>query len=137
MNDTILRERLLAAVGGVFAILALLLAAIGIFGLLNYSVRRRTRDLGVRAALGAQRGELVALVVRETAAMIIGGLAAGVAISLAAMKFFESLLFGVRPAEPSVVMTAIILFLVTSLIAAALPARRAASIDPLIALRSE
>lgn len=134
---TLLRERLLAGIGGVFALLGLLLAAIGLFGLLNYSVTRRTREIGIRAALGARPTALVFLVLKDVFATIGGGLAAGLAGSFAAMTMVRSLLFGIRPLDPLVIATAATIFLAAALIAGGLPARRAATIDPMIALRQE
>jgi hypothetical protein len=137
IGDTLLREKLLAGIGGVFAFLGLLLAAIGLFGLLNYSVTRRTKEIGIRAALGARAPSLVFLVLKDLVALIAGGLAAGLVCSLVLMTFVRSLLFGVRPVEPLVMITGVIVFLAATLIAGGLPASRAAAIEPMIALRHE
>jgi predicted permease len=135
--ETLLRERLLAAVGMAFAFLGLLLAAIGLFGLLNYSVTRRTKEIGIRAALGARSLSLIVLVFKDLLVPAVAGLAAGLACSLALMTYVRSLLFGVRPVDPAVTMTAAAVFLFVALIAGGIPARRAAAIDPMIALRHE
>ncbi len=137
MGNTILREKLLAGIGGVFAVLGLLLAAIGLFGLLNYSVARRTKEIGIRAALGARRGEIVMLVAKDLFALVGAGLIVGLALSLAVMNVFQSMLFGVHPADPLVLGTAAAIFLTTAFIAGLWPARRAAGIDPMVALRHE
>ncbi|MEO8025002.1 MAG: ABC transporter permease [Bryobacteraceae bacterium] len=137
VGNTILKEKLLAGIGGTFAALGLLLAAIGLFGLLNYSVARRTKEIGIRAALGANRGEIVALVWRDLLAMVGGGLAAGLAGSIAVMTVLQSLLFGIRPADPVVLATASAVFLVAVILAGTIPATRAASVDPMVALRHE
>jgi predicted permease len=137
VGNTILREKLLADIGGTFAFLGLVLAAIGLFGVLNYSVARRTREIGIRAALGAQRAELVMLVGRDLLAMIGGGLIAGLIGSLALLVTLKSLLFGLKAVDPMVLLTAVALFFVAGLIAAGFPAGRAASVDPVIALRQE
>ncbi len=121
IGDTLLRERLLAGIGGVFAFLGLLLAAIGLFGLLNYSVTRRTKELGIRAALGARPPSLVVLVLKDLLVLIAGGLAAGVACSFALMSFVRSLLFGVRPVDPLVMITGAGVFLAAALIAGDFP----------------
>jgi predicted permease len=134
---TLLREKLLAGIGGAFAFLGLLLAAIGLFGLLNYSVTRRTKEIGIRAALGARPPSLVYLVLKDMFSMIAGGLIAGLAASLSLMTFVRSLLFGIRPVDPLVMTTAAAVFLAAAFIAGGLPASRAASIDPMIALRHE
>ena len=137
IGDTLLREKQLAGIGGAFAFLGLLLAAIGLFGLLNYSVTRRTKEIGIRAALGARASSLVVLVLKDLVALIAGGLAAGFAAALALMTFVRSLLFGVGPVEPAVMFTGAAVFLAAALIAGGLPAGRAAAIDPMVALRHE
>lgn len=137
VGNTLLREKLLAAVGGVCAFFGLLLAGIGLFGLLNYSVGRRTKEIGIRAALGAQRNEIIQLVLRDIIGLLSGGLIAGLAGALAVVGIFRSLLFGIQSVDPFVVGTAIGLFLITGALAASLPAHRAATIDPVCALRQE
>jgi len=137
IGNTLRREKLLAGIGGVFAFLGLLLAAIGLFGLLNYSVTRRTKEIGIRAALGARPPALVFLVLRDMFSMIAGGLIVGLAASLALMTFVRSLLFGIRPLDPLVITTAAAVFLAAAFLAGGLPASRAARIDPMVALRHE
>jgi predicted permease len=137
VGSTLLRERLLAGIGGVFAFLGLLLAAIGLFGLLNYSVIRRTKEIGIRAALGARRGELVLLVGKDLLALVSGGLLTGLAGSLAVMTMLHSLLFGIRAADPLVLGAAMAVFLIAAFMAGGLPAMRAAAVDPMIALRQD
>jgi putative ABC transport system permease protein len=137
IGSTLLREKLLAGIGGIFAFLGLLLAAIGLFGLLNYSVMRRTKEIGIRAALGARPPALVFLVLKDMISMIAGGLIAGLVASLALMTLVRSLLFGIRPVDPLVMTTAAVVFLGAAFIAGGLPASRAASIDPMVALRHE
>lgn len=137
IGDSVLREKLLAGIGGVFALLGLLLTAIGLFGLLNYSVTRRTKEIGIRAALGARAVSLVLMVFKDVITPIAGGLAAGVLASFALMTFVRSLLFAVRPLDPVVVITGGAVFIAAALLASGLPARRAASIDPMAALRNE
>lgn len=137
IGDTLLREKLLAGIGGAFAFLGLLLAAIGLFGLLNYSVTRRTKEIGIRAALGARRPALVFLVLKDMFGMIAAGLLVGLAGSLAFMTFVRSLLFGIRSVDPLVITTAAAVFLAAAFLAGGLPASRAASIDPMVALRHE
>jgi predicted permease len=137
VGNTLIREKLLAGVGGVFAFFGLLLAAIGLFGLLSYSVRGRTKEIGIRAALGAQRVEIVSLVLRDASGLMGGGLIIGLAAALAILTLFRSLLFGIQKADPFVIGTAVGLFLATGLLAAGLPAHRAATVDPMLALREE
>jgi ABC-type antimicrobial peptide transport system permease subunit len=145
VGNTLLREKLLAAVGGAFAFFGLLLAAIGLFGLLSYSVGRRTKEIGIRTALGAQRSEMIWLVLKDVSGLMSGGLLIGLAGALAVMSLLRSLLFEIRRsllfeirlADPFVIGTAMALFLATGLLAAGLPAHRAATVDPLLALREE
>ena len=137
VGNTLLVEKLLAGVGGTFAFFGLLLAAIGLFGLLSYSVGRRTKEMGIRAALGARRTEIVALVLKDVAALTGGGLIIGSAAALGAMAMLKSLFFGIDRADPAVIGAATAIFLVAGLLAASLPARRAATIDPVSALRDE
>jgi putative ABC transport system permease protein len=137
VGNTLLREKLLAEVGGTFAFFGLLLAAIGLFGLLSYSVGRRRKEIGIRAALGAQRIELVLLVLRDLTGLITAGVIIGLAISLFVLTVFRTLLFGIPTADPFVTGTAIGLLLVTAVLAASLPAHRAATVDPMLALRDE
>jgi hypothetical protein len=137
IGNTLLREKLLAEIGGAFAFLGLLLAAIGLFGLLNYSVVRRTREIGIRAALGARPVALVVLVLKEMFLMIGAGLIAGLGGSIVLLTAVRSLLFGLRPADPLVIATASAVFLAAAFIAGGLPASRAVAIDPMTALRHE
>ncbi len=137
VGNTILREKLLAKVGGAFAFLGLVLAGIGLFGLLNYTVARRTKEIGIRSAVGARPLQLVGLVFRDLAQMAGVGVAVGLAGALGAMRLTESLLFGVKAADVSVMASAVVVFLAAALLAAGLPARRAAGIDPVVALRTE
>ncbi len=137
VGNTILKEKLLASIGGTFAFLGLVLAAIGLFGLLNYSVARRTKEMGIRAALGAQRAELVLLVMRDLTGMVGSGLIAGLVGSLAVLVTVRSLLFGIKAADPLVLVTATMVFIIAAITAAGFPAGRAASVDPMVALRQE
>ena len=137
IGRTILTERLLAGIGGAFAFLGLILAAIGLFGLLNYSVALRRREIGIRTALGAQRLTIYRLVLKDLLAMMAGGLAVGLTGSLVLLSLTRSMLFGIRPADPIVIGMATAVFAGAAIVACWLPARRAAAIDPLAALRHE
>ncbi len=137
IGSTLLREKLLAEIGGFFAFLGLLLAAIGLFGLLNYSVKRRTREIGIRAALGARPRALVVLVFREIFGTVGAGLMAGLVGAIALLTGIRSLLFGIALVDPLVVSTAAAVFLAAAGLAGGLPATRAATIDPTVALRHE
>jgi putative ABC transport system permease protein len=122
---------------GVLGAAALLLAAMGIYGVISYLVAQRTREMGVRLALGAQRRDLLKLVLGQGLTLTMIGVAAGLALALALTRFLSSMLFGVSAADP-ITFTAIALILaVVALMASFLPARRAMKVDPITALRHE
>jgi predicted permease len=135
IGNTLVNERLLASVGGVFALLGLVLVAIGLFGVLNHSVLRRTQELGLRTALGASQRALILLVLRDVSPIMAGGLTAGVCGSLILMRLVQAQFFGVSTADPIVVVTASGVFLLVTALAVARPVYRAATMDPLVALR--
>jgi ABC-type antimicrobial peptide transport system permease subunit len=135
IGNTVLREKLLAGVGGAFGSAGLVLVAIGLFGLLSYSVTRRTKEMGIRAALGAGRPALISLVLKELSGMLAIGLTTGLLGSLALMRVIRSQFFGIGLVDPVVLTAAAVIFLVTTAVAVVLPAYRAATVDPMIALR--
>jgi predicted permease len=137
VGSTLFKEKLLAAIGGIFAGLALLLASIGLFGLLSYSVSRRTKEIGIRGALGAKRGQIVVLVGRDLLGMTAGGLLFGAGGSLLVTGVLKSQLYGVGIADPTVLGMSAAVFLIGAISAGGIPALRAASVDPAIALREE
>ena len=130
-------RRFLLLLAGVFAGAALLLAAVGIYGLVAHSVTRRTQEIGIRMALGAQRGDILRLIVGEAARLAVIGLVIGVALSLAATQLISSLLFDVKATDPLTFLTAAVLLTVAALLASYIPARRAMRVDPMVALRYE
>jgi len=130
-------DRLVAILLGAFAGLALVLAAIGIFGVLSYTVEQRTHELGIRVALGAQRADVLRLVVRETVPMIGAGIVIGGVAAFGLTRFLRSLLYEITPSDPGTFVAVALLLSVVGLIAALVPARRAARVDPVLALRSE
>jgi len=121
----------------IFAATALLLAAIGIYGVMSYAVTRRTHELGIRTSLGASRREIIALVIGQGMRLAAIGLAAGVVASLVLTRFLAGLLYGVRPADPATLALVTTLLGAISLLACYIPARRATTVDPMIALRHE
>jgi ABC-type antimicrobial peptide transport system permease subunit len=115
--------------------LAVALASIGLYGVLTYSVSRRTAEIGLRMALGAQRSTIQNMILSETARVVIAGIAAGLAIALATAKLLKSLLYGVTPYDASSIATAVAILASVALLAGLLPARRASKVDPMVALR--
>jgi len=131
------QERIVATLSSFFGLLALLLASIGLYGVLAYAVERRTREIGIRMALGAQTGNLLKLVVRQGMALVAIGLVSGLAGALALTRFIAGQLYGVGPADPTTFVVISLLLTAVALVACYLPARRAAKVDPMVALRSE
>ena len=136
-SDSLAQQRFLLLLFGVFAGLALLLACVGIYGVLAYLTGQRVPEIGLRMALGATVGDVIGLVVRQSLAMILGGVAVGTAAALIAASVLERLVTGMRPAGVSVFALTLPLLLAAALIASFLPARRASRVDPLRALRQE
>ena len=137
LSEHVASRRLLMILLAVFAGVALTLALIGIYGVMGNAVSQRTNEIGVRMALGAQRGEIMAMILREGARLGVAGLALGVAISLAATRLIASSLFGVTPTDASTYAAVVVLMLAVGLFACYLPARRASRVDPLTAIRAE
>src|SRR5215469_5372873 len=137
MSRVLVNERVIALLSGSFAALALLLAAIGLYGLMSYGVTRRTREIGVRVALGAQRETVLWMVLRETLVLTLFGIAIGIPSGLAASQLIASMLFGLSPRDIPTIVTACLLLVAVAFFAGYLPARKASSIDPLLALLAE
>jgi putative ABC transport system permease protein len=134
---SLLPVKVAAAVAGTLGVLALILGAIGLYGVMSYLVRQRTREIGIRMALGAQRGAVVELVTRHGMRWTGIGLAVGLAASFAVAKLIAGFLYGVGPADPTAFVGIALLLIGTAYVACYIPARRASRIDPLVALREE
>lgn len=137
MAETAARPRAASMIGLTFAMIALLVATAGVYGVLSYAVQARTREIGIRLALGATGGELVAMVMRRSTGLIALGLALGTLGALASGRFLSSLLFGVRSWDPVSLIGSAVVLAAAALLASWVPARRAVAIDPKEALRSE
>jgi predicted permease len=137
LDDSLVEERLVASLSSVFGGLALLLACVGLYGLMAYTVSRRTAEIGIRMALGAERGSIARMVVGETLLLVGCGLAIGIPSAAFASRLMASQLFGLKPGDPATILGACLAMAAVTLIASYLPARRAASVNPIQALRSE
>ena len=137
VSDTVANQRLVAELSTLFGALAAFLACIGIYGVMSYGVARRTNELGVRMALGAERRDILWMVLREIFALVAIGAAAGLALSLAASRLVQSAIFGLKPVDPVSLGAALLAMIAVALLAGYLPARRATHIDPMVALRYE
>jgi ABC-type antimicrobial peptide transport system permease subunit len=137
VEATIVQEHMMATLAGGFGLLALTLACVGLYGLLAYSVAQRTKEIGIRMALGAQRSRVVALVLKGGARLVVIGIALGLPAAWAGSRWVESMLFGLTPTDPIAMCGAIVVLAIAAQLAAYLPARRASRLDPLVALRHE
>jgi putative ABC transport system permease protein len=137
VSNAMVRPRLYAALLGIFAGVAMMLAAIGIYGVLSYLVAHRSREIGIRMALGAQRFRVVALVLRQTAVLTVIGVAAGLVGAAALTRYLEGLLFGLTPLDLTTFIAVVVVFAAVAALASYVPARRATRVDPLVALRTE
>jgi len=133
----VVRERALAILSGFFAGLALLLASVGLFGLMSNAVARRTREIGIRSVLGEQRAAILWSVLREAFALVLAGVVIGIPCALAAGRLLAGFLFGVTTYDPVTLAAVVVVLFAAALVAAVPPARRAAGIDPIVALRAE
>jgi ABC-type antimicrobial peptide transport system permease subunit len=137
LNSTLVQERFVAMLGGFFGLVALVLASIGLYGVMSQTVTRRTREIGIRMALGAQARRVLWTVLRDAMAMVAIGATAGIVAVLALTRYAESLLFGIKPQDPPTLVVTGLLLLAITAIAGFLPARRAIRLDPMTALRHE
>jgi len=134
---SLFREHLVARLSSFFGLLALILACVGLYGLLSYEVARRTREIGIRTALGAQQRHVLRMVVGQGLALAVLGAALGIAVAAGVTRYIHSFLYGVRPSDPATFAGVAMLLTLVSLAACYLPARRAMQVDPMVALRYE
>ena len=137
VEQSLLRERLLATLASFFGVLALLLACLGLYGLMAYAVARRTGEIGIRMALGATRGQLAWLVLRETLALTLAGMVVGVPLALWAARYAKSFLFGIGASDPLTIAATIAALSGVAALASYVPVRRSMRVDPMAALRCE
>ena len=137
MRSSIAEERLLATLAMVFGGAALLLAAIGLYGVMSYAVSRRSGEIGLRVALGARRGTVITMVIRDALALVALGVAAGIPLTLAASRVIRGQLHGIEPSDPIAFGSALAVLCACAVLAALLPALRASRVAPVVALRSE
>ncbi len=136
IRESLLRERIMAMLSGFFGLLATLLAVVGLYGLISYSVTCRQKEIGIRSALGATRGNVVRMVLRETMGLLVVGLVIGGVLSLLVARTATAILYGLEPRDPVTLALAVTILASAALAASYLPARRAAAVDPTIALRA-
>jgi putative ABC transport system permease protein len=137
VSKSLWRQRLQGNVLSIFAALALVLACTGLYGVIAYAVAERTRELGVRMALGATRNDVLRLVLGQSGRLVLTGIALGIGAALIGVHMLDSLLYGVRAIDPATFVAVPVLLAFVALAAALVPARRAARVDPLIAMRGE
>ena len=130
-------ERTFAALSSAFGFLALMLACIGLYGTMAYAVARKTNEIGIRMALGAGRGTILSMVMRETALIVLAGVVAGLPAAWAASSLLKARLFGLTPHDPWSIALAVVATLAVTAFAGYIPARRASRVDPIVALRYE
>jgi ABC-type antimicrobial peptide transport system permease subunit len=131
------QENMIATLTTLFGVLGLVLAAVGLYGVMAYSVEQRTSEIGVRMALGADRGQVTKMVLRGAFSQIGIGLAIGIPAAIGAGNLMSNQLFGVKPWDPRMLALAVLTLGMAALLATAIPARRAAGVEPMVALRNE
>ena len=137
LRESILRERLMAILSGFFGFLAAILATAGLYGVISYMVARRRNEIGIRVALGANRANILRLVLREAGVLLVAGLVIGTGLSISAAQTAGSLVYGLQPSDPVTIELAVALLAVVALAASLIPALRASRLNPMAALREE
>jgi predicted permease len=137
VDSSLIQERLFAKLSSAFSLLALALSCVGLYGLMAYSVTRRTGEIGLRMALGAERRDVLWLILREVLVLVLIGVAMGIPAALAGTQLISSFLFGLTPSDPGTIAVAALLMVAVAALAGYLPARRASRVDPMVALRHE
>jgi len=137
VDESLGTERLIAVLSSLFGVLALVLAAVGLYGIMSHAVAQRTSEIGIRMALGAERADVLWMIMRQTLALILTGACIGLPAAIASARLVSSLLFDLKPGDPGAIMTVILVLGITTLAAGYLPARQASKVDPMVALRCE
>jgi putative ABC transport system permease protein len=137
IHNSLLRDELMATLSGFFGFLAALLAAIGLYGVMSYMVIQRTKEIGIRMAIGAKRADVVRMILREAGVLTVAGLVIGTGLALGAAQAAKSLLYGLKPRDPLTLVMAVVTLSMVAALASFLPAYRASKLDPLTALRYE
>jgi predicted permease len=137
IDNNILEERLISTLAGFFGMLALLLAAVGLYGVISFAVTRRTREIGIRMALGAERASVVWLVARQAAGLVVVGALIGIPAALAVTRLVKTFLFGVTAQDPATIAAGMFVLMAVAALASLVPARRATKVDPMTALRHD
>jgi predicted permease len=137
VDSWIVQERLVAMLSSCFGGLALFIAAVGLYGVLSYTVARRTQEIGVRMALGAQPRDVVAMILKEIICLVCLGLALGIPLALVLGRFVADLLYGLTSTDPLTIVAGTMVMLIVTLLAGYVPARRASRVDPMVSLRCE
>jgi putative ABC transport system permease protein len=137
VDDSLMQERFVAQIGGFFSLSALLLACIGLYGVMSYATARRTQEIGIRMALGASRSEVLKLVLNQGMRLVLVGVMLGLGASLVVTHVMKNLLFGLSATDTATYAAVTLLLTVVALIACYLPARRATKVNPMVALRHD